>query len=224
MSLPSNKLLPEIAFATAPARLIPGPLHVWRLLAEEVDLLSNEERAHADKFQSGPARAEFVIGRSGIRRAAAIYTGSHPRDLVISTSPSGKPSFANAAIHFNLSHSGGIVVAAFSGSPVGIDIEPRGRRRDIVGIAERFFHPAEAEVIRHSPDEDQFLRLWTGKEAMLKLSGEGISGGLAEARPGTDGTGTLRGQRVGLAAFSFDRIAGAVASFGAAEVKGWFQT
>lgn len=212
-----------IAFATPPARLLAGPVHVWRLVAEEVHLLSEDERAHADKFHSVTARAAFVMGRSGVRRAAAIYTGIEPQDLVVAPSSSGKPHFANAAIHFNLSHSGGTVVAAFSGSPVGIDIESRGRCRDFLGIADRFFHPDEAADIRQSPDEDQFLRLWTGKEAMLKLSGDGLSGGLSEARPREDGTGTLRGQEIRLARFSFDRIVGAVASFRPAEVKGWFQ-
>ena len=219
-----NTVLPEIAFAAAPARIEPGPVHIWRLVAEEIDVLSDDERAHAEKFHSETAREAYVIGRSGIRRAAAIYTGDSARDLIISPSPSGKPFFANAAIHFNLSHSGGIVMAAFSGSPVGIDIESRGRCRDFVGIADRFFHPSEAAEIRQSPDEDQFLRLWTGKEAMLKLSGEGLSGGLAEARPEADGIGTLRGCKVRLTGFSYNRIVGTVASFQPAEVKGWFQT
>ncbi len=211
-------------FVEPPARLPAGPVHIWRLVAEEIDVLSDDEQARADKFRSETARAAYVIGRSGIRRAAAIYTGTAARDLVILHSPSGKPYFANAAIHFNLSHSGGIVVAAFSGSPVGIDIESLGRCRDFAGIADRFFHTSEAEGIRRSPNEDEFLRLWTGKEAMLKLSEEGLSGGLAEARPEADGTGTLRGQKIRLTAFSFDRIVGAVASFQPAEVKGWFQT
>ncbi|MEI6494437.1 MAG: hypothetical protein WCO94_17960, partial [Verrucomicrobiota bacterium] len=90
-----------------PARLPAGPVHIWRLVAEEIDVLSDDEQARADKFRSETARAAYVIGRSGIRRAAAIYTGTAARDLVILHSPSGKPYFANAAIHFNLSHSGG---------------------------------------------------------------------------------------------------------------------
>ena len=200
-----------------------GPVHVWRLVTEEAGLLSDAERARSEKILSEPARAAFIAGRSGLRRIASLYTKIPARDLVLETDAGGKPYFANAAIHFNLSHSGGTVAAAFSGSAVGIDIESRGRCRDFAGIANRFFHPAEAETILQSKDESQFLRLWTGKEAMLKLSGEGISGGLADARPGDKGTGSLRGNRVHLAGFSFENMVGAVASFQPFEVKGWFQ-
>ena len=210
----------EPTFSAPPARLVLGPLHVWRLVAADASLLSDAERGHAEKIRSEPARAAFVAGRSGVRRIASLYSKIPPGELVWETAANGKPYFANAAIHFNLSHTGGTVVAAFSGSAVGIDIEPRGRCRDFAGIANRFFHPSEAAAIK---DEEQFLRIWTGKEAMLKLSGEGISGGLADARPGGAGIGNLRGNPVRIAGFSFENIVGAVASFEPAEVKGWFQ-
>jgi 4'-phosphopantetheinyl transferase len=186
-------------------------------------LLSRDEALQAAKFQAAGARAAFLAGRSGLRRAASLYSKIPARALLLETDANGKPFFANAEIHFNLSHTGSAVVAAFSDSAVGIDIESRGRRRDFVGIANRFFHPSEADAIARSKDEEHFLRLWTGKEAMLKLSGEGLSGGLPDARPGDEGTGMLRGDKVHIAGFSFDNIVGAVASFQPVEVKGWFQ-
>ena len=154
-------VFPEIAFAAPPERLVLGPVHIWRLVTAEIDLLSNAERVRSERFLSGPARNAFIAGRSGLRLVASLYSKIAPRDLLLETDANGKPYFANAAVHFNLSHSGGAVVAAFSGSAVGIDIESRGRCRDFVGIANRFFHPAEAETIFQSKDESQFLRLWT---------------------------------------------------------------
>jgi len=183
-------------------------------------LLSRDEVRRAAKFLSAGARAAFLAGRSGVRRAASLYSEIPAGELVWEADANGKPFFANAGIHFNLSHTSSAVVAAFAGSAVGIDIESRGRQRDFVGIARRFFHPAEAAAVK---DEEHFLRLWTGKEAMLKLSGEGISGGLADARPGDDGRGLLRGNRIHLIGFSFKNTVGAVASFQPVEVKGWFQ-
>ena len=183
--------------------------------------MSRAEALRAAKFQSPDARATFVAGRAGVRRAASLYSGIPDEELLIETDANGKPFFSNAGIHFNLSHTGSTVVAIFAGSAVGIDIESRGRCRDFVGIARRFFHPSEADAI--SGDEEHFLRLWTAKEAMLKLSGEGLSGGLPDARPGDNGTGSLRGNNIHLADFCFEKIVGAVASFQPFEVKGWFQ-
>ena len=214
----------DAAFVKAPSDVsCPADgIHVWRFPLDPLDesLLSQDERLRSARFLAAGARPAFVAGRSGVRRAASLYTKIPARELVWETDANGKPHFANAAIHFNLSHSGGTVVAAFAGSAVGIDIESRGRQRDFVGIARRFFHPAEAAAVK---DEEHFLRLWTGKEAMLKLSGEGISGGLADARPGDDGRGLLRGNRIHLIGFSFKNTVGAVASFQPVEVKGWFQ-
>lgn len=200
-------------------------IHVWRITPKDSDagLLSDLESEQAAKFQSEEARATYVSGRAGLRRIAAGYSMVPAEDLVLSVAPGGKPHFANAAIQFNLSHSGSSVVAAFCRSAVGIDIESRGRCKDFIAIASRFFHPTEAASVAHSNDEDHFLRLWTGKEAMLKLSGDGLSGGLPNARPGDGDTGFLGGNKVHLTRFSFGQMIGALATFNPLEVKGWFQ-
>lgn len=202
-----------------------GGIHVWRFFPDSPDesLLSRDEVLRAAKFQSADARAMFIAGRSGVRRSVSLYSGIPAGELQIETDAKGKPFLSNAEIHFNLSHTGSTVVAAFAGSAVGIDIESRGRCRDFVGIARRFFHPSEAAAIAGSRDEEQFLRLWTAKEAMLKLSGEGLSGGLPDARPCDEGSGSLRGNNVHMTGFSFENLVGTVASFQPVEVKGWFQ-
>ncbi len=216
----------EAAFVKIPSGgcSFDGGIHVWRFL-EFIDesLLSRDEALRSAKFQSADARATFVAGRSGVRRAASLYSGIPAGELLIEIDANGKPYFINAEIHFNLSHTGSAVVAAFADSAVGIDIESRGRCRDFIGIARRFFHPAEADAVSRSNDEEQFLRLWTAKEAMLKLSGEGLSGGLPDAKPGDGGRGSLRGNEVHTAGFFYGNIVGAVASFQPVEVKGWFQ-
>lgn len=221
------RAMTEAAFVKIPSdgHRLDGGIHVWRLPIDSSGgaHLSRDEELRAAKFQSADARATFLAGRSGVRRVASLYSGIPAEELLIETAADGKPFFSNAEIHFNLSHTGTAVVAAFSGSAVGIDIEQRGRGRDFVGIARRFFGSSEADAISKSHDEEQFLRLWTAKEAMLKLSGEGISGGLPGARLGEEGTGSLGEKKVHTSGFSFENIIGAVASFQPFEVKGWFQ-
>jgi 4'-phosphopantetheinyl transferase len=212
--------LPEPAFLPPPARLAFGPLHVWRFVTADCSVLSDAEQARAEEFRSGAARDAFVVGRSGIRRAVAAYTGRDARELVISEASSGKPFLADAGIHFNLSHSGGNLVAAFSSEPVGIDIESPGRCRDFAGVARRFFHPDEAARIG---GEEGFLLCWTAKEAMLKLDGGGLAGGMDRALVLPGGGGMLDGKPVGIARFRIGARPAAVATFSRGEVKGWFE-
>ncbi len=217
----------ETAFvqATPGEQPLNDGVHVWRITPNDSDagLLSDLESGQAAKFQSEVARATYISGRAGLRRIASGYSTIPSAELILAVAPNGKPYFVNAAIQFNLSHSGSTVVAAFCRSAVGIDIESRGRCKDFIGIADRFFHPSEAAAVARSLDEGEFLRLWTGKEAMLKLSGDGLSGGLPDARPGDGDIGFLGGNKVYLTRFSFDLMIGAVATFDPVAVKGWFQ-
>ena len=69
----------------------------------------------------------------------------------------------------------------FSDRPLGVDLEGIGKQRDILGIAQRFFAPDEQRVLRQADPQTQeiiFLRHWVCKEAILKATGEGLSGNL----------------------------------------------
>ena len=96
----------------------------------------------------------------------------------------GKPSFTDPSLpSFSLSHSGSVAVCAISEEgPVGVDVqEIRGMRgrMDIDGIAERFFHPAERELLDHAKDITErrrlFYTVFSCKEAYVKMTGSGIS-------------------------------------------------
>ena len=55
---------------------------------------------------------------------------------------------------------------------LGLDVEIVDTGRDLAGLAETAFHPAESAWLRRRPDEDRvaaFYRLWTLKEALYKL-------------------------------------------------------
>ena len=79
--------------------------------------------------------------------------------------------------HFNLSHSGGMVLCAAADAPVGCDIE---RVSDAhFEIMKRVFSPREREYVLEPQDaagrNRRFFRLWTMKESYLKMTGEGLS-------------------------------------------------
>ncbi len=85
----------------------------------------------------------------------------------------GKPIIPNSTVFFNISNTKGIVVLAIHNKPIGIDIERL--RKPVEAIYPRVFSPEEISSITCSED---FTRLWTRKEAVVKLFGGGISMGL----------------------------------------------
>ncbi len=94
--------------------------------------------------------------------------GLSPGTVVFSEK--GKPGFADIPLFFSLSHSGDVCAAALSDLPVGVDIE-RCARPVRPGLAERSMTAAEKEAF-----DGDFIRLWCRKEALAKMTGEGIVG------------------------------------------------
>ena len=98
----------------------------------------------------------------------------------------GKPYLAapDRPLWFNMASRDGVVVVATSQrGPVGVDVETLAPCRDGQGVAEQLFSQAEALWLAEQPEAARalaFARLWTGKEAVLKALGQGISQGLDE--------------------------------------------
>lgn len=95
----------------------------------------------------------------------------------------GKPSLKELPhLHFNLSHCDGAVACAINEHPVGIDIERTGRYSE--RLANYTMNADELAEIEAAEDRDlAFTRLWTMKEATMKLSGEGISTNVRKVLP-----------------------------------------
>jgi 4'-phosphopantetheinyl transferase len=154
--------------------------------AELAASLSAAERARAGRFADDGLRGRFEIGRGLARLLLGRFAGIDPARVEIAEDPAGRPRLAAAdpGIDFNITHSGDHWAMALArGARVGIDLESPARIRDPLRIAERFFAPAETNILRTLPDDTgrrrAFCRLWAGKEAVLKGDGCGISGGLA---------------------------------------------
>ena len=92
------------------------------------------------------------------RRLICSVLGCREEDIRIA--PDGKPFLPNSP-HFNISHSGGMVLLAVcEESPVGCDVEPANRTaKNEAAIRAKLF-PGEDDV--------PFLQLWTAYEARLK--------------------------------------------------------
>ena len=76
-------------------------------------------------------------------------------------------------ICFNLSHCKQALAVALSTSPVGIDVESVGRYSE--SLARHVLNDSEFAAVTQSPNPQiPFTRLWTQKEAVVKLTGRGI--------------------------------------------------
>lgn len=116
-----------------------------------------------------------------------------PREII--RGEHGKPCFSDGDGFLSITHTAAgdlkIWIAVFSESEVGIDAESLGRRVDkAVAIAGRYFTEAETKYLAGLPEADRaraFIRLWTMKEAFLKMKGTGIAGGLDSVELVRDG-------------------------------------
>lgn len=144
--------------------------------------MTPQRREKADRYKSLDDRRRCVFAdellRSLLREAGAA------EELSFYTDKNGKPHLTGDRMHFSLSHSGDYVACAVDHSPVGMDIEVP---RDVdMSIIKRVCTEEELQFVlgdtrAQTADKDtslRFLQVWTAKEAYLKYTGEGLSGGL----------------------------------------------
>lgn len=134
-------------------------------------------------FADAPRREHTAAGRALLRRILG--------DVEIEVGANGKPRLRDSALHFNISHSGELVALAIARTAIGLDLERIRMNRDLLGIARRFFSPAELRRVEE--DEHEFFAIWTMKEAVVKAIGSGVFGGLQSFTVPRDG-GIVRGR------------------------------
>ncbi len=148
-------------------------------------MLCESERERAGRFLVAGARRRFVLARAGLRTLLGEALGADPTALQFREARHGRPELAGAhdgALAFNLAHSGDLAVVAWrSGGLLGVDLELlRGLER-MDELAEETLGAAELEDWRALPADSRanaFFASWTRKEAVLKATGVGLSGGL----------------------------------------------
>ena len=99
--------------------------------------------------------------------------GLHEREITITYGAHGKPYVKDKPdIHFNLSHSGDYVLAAFGPAELGCDIQMIGEAHRNDRIAARFFTEAEQKALAEGVD---FYCIWARKESYIKCIGDGMA-------------------------------------------------
>jgi 4'-phosphopantetheinyl transferase len=154
---------------------------------DAVRLLTETERARADAFRMAGDREAYVAAHVLVRLCAAEALGATAGELTIVQrcdscgGPHGRPSVVEAPdLSVSWSHTAGGVAAVAGAGPVGVDIEGL-HGRDFELLRRKTLTAGELRWAEAQRDPDAaFLRLWTRKEALIKV-GKLSLGSMAEA-------------------------------------------
>jgi len=220
--LPTGVTLVRRTLGAVPAA--PALVEIWMAHLEpapvDIEVCNREERARAARFRAPGSAARWLAARAVLRWVIGATLDTDPAAVAFSESPSGKPGLSpDRGIHFNLSHSGGVVAVAVAPQSVGVDVEVPRRLTRPDRLAQRLFADTDRRQQWSSLDEPartaELLQAWTRAEALLKATGEGIRGpmGGVEARLAARGW-TVRDLELGAG------LIGAVAAAGDRWVAG----
>jgi 4'-phosphopantetheinyl transferase len=159
--------------------------------AHLVSLLSAAECTRLARFQLREDQQRFVTGRGLLRRLVGAHLNLPAERVEFDYGPFGKPFTVPRdgvpALHFNVAHSGKLVLLAFSPvREVGVDVEEVRQEPDLETIARQIFSADEyRQWFRLNPEERlaKFYQAWTRHEAGLKAMGLGFVG---ERNPALD--------------------------------------
>jgi 4'-phosphopantetheinyl transferase len=162
------------------ARLTDDPATQAYLVA----LLSAEERARLARFHLREDQQRYLVGRGLLRLLVGAHLNTPAERVEFDYGPFGKPfvvpGVGAPSLHFNVAHSGQLVLLAFSPvHEVGVDVEEVRRDQDWETIARQVFSCDEhRDWILLNPEErlTAFFRAWTRHEAGLKAMGLGFAG------------------------------------------------
>lgn|GEM_PF-3292990 len=140
------------------------------LFDRAIVLLPEDRQAHILAYRQAADRNRALIASLLLRWGMKAEYPALGMPEILRTAQ-GKPVLAGGFPFFSVSHSGDYVGCVLSDTAVGLDIQKVTRVSD--GVVNRVCTEAERAGIS-SPET--FCVLWTRKESVAKLTGEGITG------------------------------------------------
>ncbi|MFH8380708.1 4'-phosphopantetheinyl transferase family protein [Kitasatospora sp. NPDC018058] len=141
-------------------------------------LLTDIERARAERFRHESGRIDFTAGHVLVRLCAARLLGVPAAELTLAQecpdcglADHGRPYLPDhPGVHVSLSHTRGVVAAGAAHQPVGVDVELAARGGSLRTVARRVLAPAELALVEAAPEPNPaFLRQWVRKESLIKI-------------------------------------------------------
>lgn len=163
---------------------------IWLLDSRSLDLaqltqyemwLGPAETARYARFARPLRRCQFLLGRALLRAAMGKMLEVAPESIALEERAGQAPLLLSPVegAHFSISHSGHWVACALSGTTrLGLDIELRDPRRDVLALARQAFGAAVAAELEQLPPQERraaFYQRWSAAEARYKLGMEAAS-------------------------------------------------
>ena len=135
--------------------------------------ISSQRREQALKFKHEEGQRLCVLAYLLLKRLLRQEYGIEDNP-VFEYNEHGKPSIVgHPDIHFNLSHCKEAAACVVSNQPVGVDVEVIREYKE--SLVHYTMNENEVHEVETTADPaTAFIRLWTMKEATLKLYGKGI--------------------------------------------------
>ncbi|MBA0850291.1 hypothetical protein Goshw_027902 [Gossypium schwendimanii] len=150
-------------------------------------------RENVNRMSGDQLKKRALLARALVRTTIARYQTNceiNPRSLKFRKNIYGKPevewhkddNFSPPPLHFNISHTSSMIACGVTiNAPIGIDVEEKQRKlkNNIIAFAQRYFSPYEVKLLTSISDPEvrrqEFIKLWTLKEAYVKALGKGFS-------------------------------------------------
>ena len=146
-------------------------------------LLDSGERQQHQRYIPPAKQHEYLVTRVLVRSVLGKILGMPPATLHFVQNKWGRPALAPGLaatnIHFNVSHTDGLVVCLVSTKhEVGVDTERLSRAPTLLRLAPNVFASDELAALSALPEKEQAQRavhLWTLKESYIKARGMGLA-------------------------------------------------
>jgi 4'-phosphopantetheinyl transferase len=146
-------------------------------------LLNAEERQQQQRYIPPAKRHEYLVTRVLVRSVLGEALAIAPAALQFVHNEWGRPALApgssSVPLHFNISHTEGLVVCLVSTTPEGgVDTELLSRAPRLLALAPNVFAPKELSDLAALSVDQQAQRavlLWTLKESYIKARGMGLA-------------------------------------------------
>jgi len=144
-------------------------------------ILSPAEKRRYSRFHFPRDRLCYLAAHALLRLTLSRYASLPPKSWRFTTNQHCRPELApihtQFGLHFNLSHTEGLVACVVARHPCGIDVESALRSLQPLHLAPAF-SPPELAALKASPPEElseSVLAYWTLKEAYAKARGLGLA-------------------------------------------------
>ncbi len=145
-----------------------------------IQRLNPQECSRANRFKFKADRHRYILAHGCLRIILSMYLECPAEQIIFIENDYGKPFLRNTPFHFNISHSGEMVlIGVYSEGAVGVDVEKINPNLSLQSMPSDILDNEEWEqLFSLAPDHQRrfFFQLWTQKEAFVKAQGIGVTG------------------------------------------------